>query len=83
MFSRSVFTPASIAGERGHRALSVVLAAAIMTLIEKRSFADYGLPWNQAFGKRFWQGVPLGFVMLSLLLAMIWALHGFSLEGWR
>jgi membrane protease YdiL (CAAX protease family) len=62
-------------------ALAVIVAAAIMTLIEKRTFADYRLPLNQAFGKRFWQGVPLGFAMLSLLLAAIWALHGFSLAG--
>jgi len=62
-------------------ALAVIVAAAIMTLIEKQTFADYRLPWNQAFGKRFWQGVPLGFAMLSLLLAAIWALHGFSLAG--
>jgi membrane protease YdiL (CAAX protease family) len=61
--------------------VAVIAAAAIMTLIEKRSFADYGLPMNQAFGKRFWQGLPLGFAMLSLLLAVIWALHGFSLAG--
>jgi uncharacterized protein len=62
-------------------ALAVVVAAAIMTAVEKRPFADYGLPANQAFGKRFWQGAPLGFGMLSLLLGAIWALHGFSLEG--
>ena len=64
-----------------YQLVPVILAAAIMTLVEKRSFADYGLPLNQAFGKRFWQGVPLGFAMLSLLLAVIWVLHGFSLEG--
>jgi membrane protease YdiL (CAAX protease family) len=62
-------------------ALAVIAAAAIMTLIEKQTFADYWLQWNQAFGKRFWQGVPLGFAMLSLLLVAIWALHGFSLAG--
>ncbi|MGB9068833.1 MAG: type II CAAX endopeptidase family protein [Candidatus Acidiferrales bacterium] len=61
--------------------LAVIVAAAIMTLIEKRTFTDYRLPWNQAFGKRFWQGVPLGFAMLSLLLTAIWALQGFSLAG--
>jgi uncharacterized protein len=65
----------------GVAALLVILAAAIMTLIDKRSFADYGLPLRQAFGKRFWQGVPLGFAMLSLLLAAIGALHGFSVAG--
>jgi membrane protease YdiL (CAAX protease family) len=59
----------------------LLLAAGIMTFIEKRSFADYGMPLNQAFGKRFWQGVPIGFVMLSLLLVLIGALHGFSLDG--
>jgi uncharacterized protein len=64
--------------------LSVVIllvAAGIMTRIEKRTFADYGLPLSQSFGKLFWQGIPLGFAMLSLLLAMIAALHGFSLDG--
>ncbi len=59
----------------------LLLCVGIMTLIEKRSFADYGMPFNEALGKRFWQGVPLGFVMLSLLLVMIAALHGFSLDG--
>lgn len=59
----------------------IIMAGAIMTLIDKRTFADYGLPWNRAFGRRFWEGVPLGFAMLSVLLASIWALHGFSLPG--
>ena len=62
-------------------AVPILVAATVMALIEKRSLADYGLPLNQAFGKRFWQGVPLGFVMLSVLLAAISALHGFSLNG--
>jgi uncharacterized protein len=51
----------------------------IMSLIEKRSFADYYLPPNEAFGKRFWQGVPYGFLMLTLLMAIIGALHGMSM----
>ncbi len=61
--------------------LPLLLAAAVMTFIEKRSFADYGMPWNETLGKRFWQGVPIGFIMLSLLLLLIGALHGFSLDG--
>jgi membrane protease YdiL (CAAX protease family) len=78
---RGTMTPlATIAGEV-LTVVAVIVAAAIMTIIEKRSFADYGLPMNQAFGKRFWQGLPLGFAMLSLLLAVIWALRGFSLAG--
>jgi membrane protease YdiL (CAAX protease family) len=61
--------------------LPLLLAAAVMTLIEKRSFADYGMPLQEALGKRFWQGVPIGFIMLSLLLVLIAALHGFSVDG--
>jgi uncharacterized protein len=59
----------------------VLTSAAIMTRIERRSFADYGLPWSQAFQKRFWQGVPLGFVMLCLLLGLIAAFGGLSIAG--
>ena len=55
------------------------LAAGVMALIEKRTYADYYLPMNEFLGKRFWQGVPYGFAMLSLALGMIAALHGFSL----
>jgi len=76
-----IITPLDALLSEGLAVLAVLGAAAIMTLIEKRSFADYALPWNQAFGKRFWQGFVLGFAMLSVLLVAILALHGFSLEG--
>lgn len=65
--------------DEGIAVISLLLAALIMAAIEKRNFADYYLPPNQAFGKRFWQGVPYGFAMLSLLLVLITAFHGFSL----
>jgi membrane protease YdiL (CAAX protease family) len=61
--------------------LPVLIAGWIMTKIEKRCFADYGLPPNQAFGKLFWQGLPVGFLALSVLMGLIIALHGFSLGG--
>ena len=78
---RTEFTPVSVIASEGLQVFTLLLCVGIMALIEKRTFADYGLPLSEAFGKRFWQGVPLGFVMLSLLLAMIAALHGFSLDG--
>jgi membrane protease YdiL (CAAX protease family) len=79
--NRGVITPwTQIFGE-GSSVVFLVIAAGVMAQIEKRTFADYGLPLSEAFGKLFWQGVPLGFAMLSLLLAMIAALHGFSLSG--
>lgn len=60
---------------------ALLLSVLLMSLIEKRTLTDYYLPLNQAFGKRFWQGIPYGFAMLSLLLGFIAALHGFSLGG--
>jgi uncharacterized protein len=65
--------------DEGIGVLALLLGALIMTAIEKRNFTDYYLPLNQAFGKRFWQGIPYGFAMLSLLLILIAAFHGFSL----
>ena len=59
--------------------MRLLVATAVMALIEKRTYADYYLPLNQFLGKRFWQGVPYGFAMLSLALGLIAALHGFSL----
>jgi membrane protease YdiL (CAAX protease family) len=61
--------------------LVVLIPALIMTKIEKRPFAEYGLPVEQAFGKKFWQGVPFGFVMMTLLILFISLFHGYSYEG--
>lgn len=74
-----VMVPSSMIVGEGIAVLSLMVAALLMTLIEKRSFADYYLPPHQAFGKRFWQGIPYGFAMLSLLLVLIAAFRGFSL----
>jgi uncharacterized protein len=73
-----VVTPAFLLLTEGLLAASALLAALVMTLIEERSLADYALPSNQAFGKRYWQGIVYGFVMISLLMGLIAALHGFS-----
>jgi uncharacterized protein len=59
--------------------LCLLISVLIMSRIEKRAFADYGLPGRQFLGKRFWQGVPYGFVMLSVLLLGIGTFHGFTL----
>lgn len=80
--SQQIFTAKGLLFSEGLLSLlPLLLAAGVMTRIEKRSFADYGMPLNEAFGKRFWQGVPIGFIMLSLLLLLIGALHGFSIDG--
>jgi len=57
---------------------ALLLAAAVMARIEKRSFREYGLPGRGAFGARFWLGVVWGFIALTALLLLIRADHGFA-----
>lgn len=59
----------------------LVIAALIMSRIEKRPFADYGMPVRFAFGGRFWRGALWGFVTISAVLAVMAALHGFHVTG--
>jgi uncharacterized protein len=75
----NVFTPAVAIFSEAIMLFALLVATAVMALIEKRTYADYYLSMNQFLGKGFWQGVPYGFAMLSLALGLIAALHGFSL----
>jgi membrane protease YdiL (CAAX protease family) len=78
----AVVTPGLLLVTEGLQALAAVLSVLAMTLIEGRSFSDYGMPLRAVFGKRFWQGMPFGFAMLTLLIALIALAHGFSPGGW-
>ena len=49
----------------------VFLATWIVSRMEKRSLAVYGIPPRQAFGKRFWEGSVWGFAMLSAILLAV------------
>jgi uncharacterized protein len=77
-----VTTPAWLLFVTSLSVLALLLTVAVMAKVEQRSFADYGLPGAGAFGKRFWQGTVWGFLMVSLLLGWIAALHGFQISGW-
>jgi uncharacterized protein len=53
-------------------------AAVVMSFIEHRSIGAYGLPVRGAFGKLFWQGALIGFLEISLLVALIYTFGGYS-----
>jgi membrane protease YdiL (CAAX protease family) len=60
-------------------AFSVLLfSAAVMAWMEKRSMADYALPWRGAFGAWFWKGVAWGFLALTSVLLLMRVAHGFE-----
>jgi CAAX protease family protein len=77
--SRAVLTPGVVLFSEGIRVVAAVATGDLMRRIENRSFADYGLPLGAAFGKRFWQGAAYGLTLLTVLMASIAALGGFSL----
>ncbi len=78
---KDAFTASGLIVQEGLTALLLVISVLVMMKIEKRSFRDYYLPLSEAFGTRFWQGIPYGLAILTFLLVMIAALHGFSMEG--
>jgi membrane protease YdiL (CAAX protease family) len=64
-------SPTFIIATRTESFLAMLLAAFIMSKIERRPVGVYGLPARGAFGKRFWEGVFWGFVSLSVLLVLL------------
>lgn len=72
-------TPRFLLFTEGWMVVLIFIATLVMGFIEKRRFGDYGLPWRQAFGKRFWEGSAWGFVALSALLGALLAVHTLSL----
>lgn len=62
-------------------AICLLACSFAMARIEKRSLGDYGLSLRRGAGKHFLWGLFWGFCMFSLVMAIIAALHGFSLGG--
>jgi CAAX protease family protein len=58
--------------------LMVCLSTVIMSRIENRPFASYGIPFHGAFGKLFWQGCVWGLAFESLEILAIFAFGGFT-----
>jgi hypothetical protein len=61
--------------------VALLAAGDLMRRIERRSFRQYGLPLRGAFGKMFWRGMLWGLASSSVMLLLILALHGASVEG--
>lgn len=82
-----IMTPSLLLFGDGISALAAILAGLVMARLEQRSFAGYGLPLNPDSIRRAAQGLVLGFAMVSVLMGLIAAAHGFSLgqralAGW-
>lgn len=60
---------------------SVFLPACLLAQFEFRPISDYGLPFRQFFGSRFWLGCLLGLAEISLLIGCIALFGGYSFGG--
>jgi uncharacterized protein len=74
----ALLTAPSMAIQEAVLVIAMCIAAVVMSRIEKRPLAQYGLPARQAFRGLFWQGVIWGFVAITVTLALIAALRGLS-----
>jgi len=52
--------------------------ALIMSRIERRPPGQYGLPISEAFGRKFWLGMLIGLLEISILMGLISVFGGYS-----
>jgi CAAX protease family protein len=73
-----IMTPSLLIFGEGTSLAAAILTASIFARLEKRSFAEYGLPLNRESVKRVLQGLAFGLSMVSALMGLIAAARGFS-----
>jgi uncharacterized protein len=55
----------------------MLIAASVMSRIEHGPMSQYGLPFSNAFRRNFWLGALIGFLSLTVVLAIIFADNDF------
>ena len=88
----SLYSPRNLLLSEASNLVGVFAAAAALSQLEHRSFADYGLPARGAFGKLFWQGAAFGLTEISAVIGAIailgsyhfgsLAIHGVDVLRW-
>jgi hypothetical protein len=63
------------------QAFFVAMGTWVVSRLEKRPLAAYGVPPREAFGARFWEGCVWGFAMLSLVLLVIRLTGHFQIDS--
>jgi uncharacterized protein len=63
------------------QALTVLAVIALFAAVERRPWRDYGLPWREVFGSRFWQGAFWGLAAISAELGVTALMGGFRIDG--
>lgn len=74
----ATITPRVLATQEGLAALCAIAAALILARLERRRFAEYGIPLTRALGKNFWVGAIWGIATVTALMLAIRVLGGYS-----
>jgi membrane protease YdiL (CAAX protease family) len=61
--------------------VTTLIAAAVMSRIEKRRMGEYGLPLRNGIGRKFGAGIVWGFLSVALVFGLIWAAGGVTISG--
>jgi uncharacterized protein len=61
--------------------VQTLIATWVMARIERRHFADYGIPVRHPLGRDFWAGLAWGLASTSLLVGLIAAWGGYRILG--
>jgi membrane protease YdiL (CAAX protease family) len=75
------WVPSSFIAQEAISLTAALLCVALSARLERRSWRDYGMPPREALGARFWEGAVWGVAPVSVLMAAIWALGGWSATG--
>src|SRR6476646_885512 len=59
----------------------VLVGIALMGWIEGRTFAAYGFPFREAFGRKFWTGSLWGILSIAAVVGMMALAGGYSVYG--
>src|ERR1039458_515830 len=78
---RAFLDPVGMITDELQTLIQVLIATWIMARIERRRFADYGIPVRNAFGRDFWVGLAWGLGSPSLLIGLIAAFGGYRIAG--
>jgi len=79
---RAFLDPVSFLYAESQALVLVLIATWIMACIERRRFAEYGIPSaRQAFGRDFWVGTLWGITSTSTIIGLIIAFAGYRVHG--
>jgi membrane protease YdiL (CAAX protease family) len=78
---RPFLDPIELISDELQGLVQVLIATWIMARLERRHFADYGIPVRNAFGRNFWVGIIWGLASTTLLVGLIASFGGYRILG--